>query len=185
MENAVQKLFDAASKDEQLRARLHLQGSITFENHTNLGDNVDDIAASVEQLALVRDGTNTTTQAPKRAQKAKRGKSGPADQFCIYRRSDGQNYKSNIRLPSSLLLLESNRHSHNSFIYPDLTRRMMLCWPKLFCIFLSLSVHNSVMLLSGKLLGSRPLMFAITCPRSWTWSVNRSFRHPTGSSIGP
>ncbi|KAI0388187.1 hypothetical protein F5Y17DRAFT_464009 [Xylariaceae sp. FL0594] len=90
IENAVQKLFDAVSRDKQLRAHLHLQGSITFENHTNLGDNVDDMSASVEQLALVRDGTNTTP-APKRAQKAKRGKSGLADQFCVYRRSYGQN----------------------------------------------------------------------------------------------
>ncbi|KAI0388181.1 hypothetical protein F5Y17DRAFT_464036 [Xylariaceae sp. FL0594] len=48
------------------------------------------MSASVEQLALVRDGTNTTS-APKRAQKANRGKSGLADQFCVYRRSYGQN----------------------------------------------------------------------------------------------
>ncbi|KAI0095725.1 hypothetical protein GGR51DRAFT_544705 [Nemania sp. FL0031] len=37
-------------------------------------------------------GTDATTPAPKRSRRrAGRGKKGPADQFCIYRRSDGRN----------------------------------------------------------------------------------------------
>ncbi|KAI1314016.1 hypothetical protein F5Y03DRAFT_380867 [Xylaria venustula] len=50
VEIAVQKLVGAAHADDQLRAGLGIQGSVTFESHTN-----------------------------------------PADQFCIYRRSDGRN----------------------------------------------------------------------------------------------
>ncbi|KAI1325811.1 hypothetical protein F5Y16DRAFT_411211 [Xylariaceae sp. FL0255] len=100
LENAVQKLFDAAFEDEQLRARLGLQGSVTFENHTNLGANVhvnvnvNDISTSFEQLSIARDGTGgatTLAPKPKPSRKAKKGKSGPADQFCVYRKSNGQN----------------------------------------------------------------------------------------------
>ncbi|KAI1325805.1 hypothetical protein F5Y16DRAFT_376790 [Xylariaceae sp. FL0255] len=91
VENAVQKLCDAAFEDSQLRARLDVQGSITFENHTNLGDNIKDISASIEQLAITQNNISTATPAPRRSRKAKRGKSGPADQFCVYRKSNGQN----------------------------------------------------------------------------------------------
>ncbi|KAI1321137.1 hypothetical protein F5Y16DRAFT_389253, partial [Xylariaceae sp. FL0255] len=91
VENAVQKLCDAAFGDNQLRARLDVQGSITFENHTNLGNNIKNISASIEQLAIIQNNISTVTPAPRRSRKAKRGKSSPADQFYIYRKSNGQN----------------------------------------------------------------------------------------------
>ncbi|KAI1195303.1 hypothetical protein F5X97DRAFT_247716 [Nemania serpens] len=90
IENAVQKLFDAALDDEQLRARLRLQGSVTFEDHTNFGVNVDDISASVEQSAVARDGTDATTPALRRPRKAKKAMSGSADQSCICRKFNGR-----------------------------------------------------------------------------------------------
>ncbi len=97
VENAVQKLVDEAYNDEQLRVRLGIQGFVTFESHTNLGATIDAVSESVEGMAIAENnGTDATTPAPKRPRpmahlKAKRGKSGPADQFCIYRRSDGRN----------------------------------------------------------------------------------------------
>ncbi|KAI0525812.1 hypothetical protein F5B22DRAFT_587847 [Xylaria bambusicola] len=95
VENAVQKLVDEAYNDEQLRARLGILGSVTFESHTNLGDTVDAVSHSIEQMTMTEDvkvGADATTPAPKRARRrAGRGRKGPADQFCIYRRSDGRN----------------------------------------------------------------------------------------------
>ncbi|RWA12625.1 hypothetical protein EKO27_g2500 [Xylaria grammica] len=93
VENAVQRLVDEAYNDEQLRVRLGIQGSVTFESHTNLGDSVDAVSESVEQMTVAENvGTDATTPAPRRSRrKAGRGKRGPADQFCIYRRSDGRN----------------------------------------------------------------------------------------------
>ncbi|KAH8159379.1 hypothetical protein CIB48_g8861 [Xylaria polymorpha] len=97
VENAVQKLVDEAYNDEQLRVRLGIQGSVTFESHTNLGDTVDAVSESIEHMTIAENsGTDATTPAPKRPRpkahrKAGKGKSGPADQFCIYRRSDGRN----------------------------------------------------------------------------------------------
>ncbi|KAI0163885.1 hypothetical protein GGR57DRAFT_451743, partial [Xylariaceae sp. FL1272] len=73
VEIAVQKLVGAAYRDDQLRAALNIQGSVTFESHTNLG------GASVDA------SRNRATR------KTRRGKSGPADQFCVYRKSDGRN----------------------------------------------------------------------------------------------
>ncbi|KAI1357175.1 hypothetical protein F5Y08DRAFT_245310, partial [Xylaria arbuscula] len=84
VENAVQKLVDEAYNDEQLRARLGIQG-----------DTVDAVSHSIEQMTMTEDvkvGADVTTPAPKRARRrAGRGRKGPADQFCIYRRSDGRN----------------------------------------------------------------------------------------------
>ncbi|KAI8954159.1 hypothetical protein F4801DRAFT_534524 [Xylaria longipes] len=97
VENAVQKLVDEAYNDEQLRVRLGIQGSVTFESHTNLGDTVDAVSESIEHMTMAENSvTNATTPAPKRPRpkahrKARRGKNGPADQFCVYRRSDGRN----------------------------------------------------------------------------------------------
>ncbi|KAI0400705.1 hypothetical protein F4802DRAFT_609898 [Xylaria palmicola] len=95
VENAVQKLVDEAYNNEQLRARLGILGSVTFESHTNLGDTVGTVSRSVEQMTMAENvGANaTTTPAPRRTRtrrKAGRGKKGLADQFCIYRRSDGR-----------------------------------------------------------------------------------------------
>ncbi|KAI1357178.1 hypothetical protein F5Y08DRAFT_334047 [Xylaria arbuscula] len=95
VENAVQKLVDEAYNDELLRVRLGILGSVTFESHTNLGDTIDAVSHSIEQVTMTEDvkvGADATTPAPKRARRrAGRGRKGPADQFCIYRRSDGRN----------------------------------------------------------------------------------------------
>ncbi|KAI0839001.1 hypothetical protein F5Y06DRAFT_286928 [Hypoxylon sp. FL0890] len=80
-----------------IRVRLGIQGSVTFESHMNLGDMVDAVSESVEHMAIAENvGTDATTPAPKRSRpkadrRVKRGKNGPADQFCIYKRSDGRN----------------------------------------------------------------------------------------------
>ncbi|KAI1119908.1 hypothetical protein F5Y10DRAFT_146051 [Nemania abortiva] len=91
VENAVEQLVDEVYKDEQLRVHLGIQGSVTFENHTNLEGAVDADSESTQNMANAK-GTDVTTPAPKRPRpKAHRkGRRGPADQFCIYRKSDGQ-----------------------------------------------------------------------------------------------
>lgn len=61
IENAVQKQIDAAYNDEQLRADLGIQGSATFENHTNLGGSVDSITKSIEHINIAQGGTGATT----------------------------------------------------------------------------------------------------------------------------
>ncbi|KAI1145883.1 hypothetical protein F4825DRAFT_442461 [Nemania diffusa] len=100
VEVAVQKLVDAAYDDEQLRTTLALQGSVTFESHTNLGGgaNVDALTESIEQMDMTKDDAQLATPPPKRpprtrpARNTKKGKRGPADQFCVYRRrTDGRN----------------------------------------------------------------------------------------------
>ncbi|KAI0972048.1 hypothetical protein F4678DRAFT_472082 [Xylaria arbuscula] len=97
VEIAVQKLVDAAYDDDQLRAALDIQGSVTFESHTNLGgaSSVGAITKSIQHIDIASEATGATTLPPKPSrtrahQKTNRGKSGPADQFCVYRRSDGR-----------------------------------------------------------------------------------------------
>ncbi|KAI1823894.1 hypothetical protein F4861DRAFT_539495, partial [Xylaria intraflava] len=82
VEIAVQKLFDAAVGDDQLRARLDLEGSVTFENHTNREADVDPIT---------QDDIYTTPPARKWPRKAKMGRAGPVDQYCVYQKYNGQN----------------------------------------------------------------------------------------------
>ncbi|KAI3342761.1 hypothetical protein F4824DRAFT_443159 [Ustulina deusta] len=96
VEKAVRRLVNEAYNHELLRVRLGILGSVTFESHTNLGDTVDAVSQSVEQMTMAENtaANATTTPAPKRARarrKVGRGKKGPADQFCVYRRSDGRN----------------------------------------------------------------------------------------------
>ncbi|PHH93273.1 hypothetical protein CDD83_8784 [Cordyceps sp. RAO-2017] len=92
VENAVQKLVEWAYKDPLLRSRLGLKGTVTFESHLNLSLN-DDISESMEQLSLGRDGPAGPASTPKpdpRPRRRARGKGGSlADQFCIYRTTDG------------------------------------------------------------------------------------------------
>ncbi|KAJ2971135.1 hypothetical protein NUW58_g9502 [Xylaria curta] len=91
VEKAVQKLVNKVHSNEQLRTRLGVQGPVTFESHTNFRNTVD---AVPEQMTIAENvGTAATTPAPKpkARRKAGRGKMGPADQVCIYRRFDGQN----------------------------------------------------------------------------------------------
>ncbi|KAI0388206.1 hypothetical protein F5Y17DRAFT_463959 [Xylariaceae sp. FL0594] len=96
VEEAVRRLVNEAYNYELLRVHLGILGSVTFESHTNLGDTVDAISQSVEQMTMAENtaANATTTPAPKQARarrKARRDKKGPADQFCVYRRSDGRN----------------------------------------------------------------------------------------------
>ncbi|XP_044718710.1 kinase [Hirsutella rhossiliensis] len=79
VENAVQKLVDRAYTDPLLRSSLGLQGTVTFESHTNLGSTGPTEPASGPKPPA----------APKARRRA-RGKGNRADQFCIYRTSDGQ-----------------------------------------------------------------------------------------------
>ncbi|KAI0436096.1 hypothetical protein F4803DRAFT_543417 [Xylaria telfairii] len=100
VEIAVQKLVNAAHDDDQLRAALDIQGSVTFESHTNLGGagasvSVDALTESIQHVDIDPEATGATTPPPNPSRtrahrKTKRGKSGPADQFCVYRRSDGR-----------------------------------------------------------------------------------------------
>ncbi|KJZ70625.1 hypothetical protein HIM_09980 [Hirsutella minnesotensis 3608] len=78
-------------------ATLGLQGTVTFESHTNLGTTNDPISAPMGNMSLGRGsaGPAATTSAPKppsapKSRRRARGKGNRADQFCIYRTSDGQ-----------------------------------------------------------------------------------------------
>ncbi|KND87151.1 hypothetical protein TOPH_08191 [Tolypocladium ophioglossoides CBS 100239] len=91
LETAVQKLVQAACDDPQLRERLGLQGTISFESHTNLGDAAS-ISSSMKKLSI-GDGSEGPGRGPRpetqrvpKPKPAVRGKVGIADQFCIYRR---------------------------------------------------------------------------------------------------
>ena len=95
VENAVQKLVDRAYTDPVLRSSLGLRGSITFESHTNLGD---EVIESLEQTSLGEGNTGAagSASAPKpmmasKARRKARGKGNRADQFCVYRTLDVQN----------------------------------------------------------------------------------------------
>ncbi|RDA83115.1 hypothetical protein CP532_4445, partial [Ophiocordyceps camponoti-leonardi (nom. inval.)] len=83
VENAVQKLVELANADPLLRTSLGIEGTMTFESHTNLGTIDDPLSEPMEHLSLV----NTPKPKPRRRAK---GKGNQADQYCIYRRSDGQ-----------------------------------------------------------------------------------------------
>ncbi|KAI1370348.1 hypothetical protein F4677DRAFT_451471 [Hypoxylon crocopeplum] len=93
VENAVQKLVDQAYNNSLLRARLGIRGSVTFESHTNLGNDAGDaISASVEHMSVDGDGAGAATSDIVSAfRRPVKGKGGSADQFCIYRTSDGRN----------------------------------------------------------------------------------------------
>ena len=98
VENAVQKLVDRVNTDPLLRISLGIQGTVTFESHTNLGTTDDLISEPMEHMSLDGNDAGPVAQgpapkqapAPKTRRKA-RGKGNRADQFCIYRTSDGQN----------------------------------------------------------------------------------------------
>ncbi|KAI0805885.1 hypothetical protein GGR55DRAFT_690255 [Xylaria sp. FL0064] len=96
VEIAVQKLVDAAYNDEQLRVSLGILESVTFKSHINLGGSVDTVSTSVERITIAQGSTDATTPPPKPPRtkahrKAKKSKNGPADRFCVYKRSDGRN----------------------------------------------------------------------------------------------
>jgi hypothetical protein len=95
VENAAQKLVDAVYEHAPLRKRLGLRGTVTFESHTNLGNN--SLSESLQHLSITDASTgNHAADLAAAAQKASRrtparGKGNRADQFCIYRTSDGTN----------------------------------------------------------------------------------------------
>ncbi|EPE03243.1 serine threonine protein kinase [Ophiostoma piceae UAMH 11346] len=86
VENAVQKLMDATYNNLSLRSHLGIDGTVTFESHTNLGITDDSLSESMEQVSI---GSGPPGRLPQRRRKA-RGKGNLADQFCIYRTSDDQ-----------------------------------------------------------------------------------------------
>ncbi|KAF2453121.1 hypothetical protein BDY21DRAFT_357348 [Lineolata rhizophorae] len=95
VENAVRKLVEQAYNDLLLRSSLGLQGIVSFESHTNLGNVDDPISESMEQMSIGETGSGATVSVqrrsgPKAHHKAK-GKGNRADQFCVYRTSDGRN----------------------------------------------------------------------------------------------
>ncbi|KAI8686560.1 Protein kinase domain-containing protein [Fusarium keratoplasticum] len=87
VENAVQKLMDATYNDSSLRSHLGLDGTVTFESHTNLGITDDSLSESMEQVSVSSRPPNRLTRRRRKA----RGKGNRGDQFCIYRTSDDQN----------------------------------------------------------------------------------------------
>ncbi|RCI13867.1 hypothetical protein L249_8268 [Ophiocordyceps polyrhachis-furcata BCC 54312] len=90
VENAVQKLFDRVNADPLLRNSLGLQGTVTFESHTNFGTLDDDpLSESMEHLSLSQGPT--PARKPKARRRAK-GKGSLADQYCIYRTAGNQDF---------------------------------------------------------------------------------------------
>ncbi|KAK6214357.1 hypothetical protein LQW54_004405 [Pestalotiopsis sp. IQ-011] len=99
VENAVKKLVDYTSADPTLREKLDLRGTVTFESHTNLGNSHVDISESLEHLSIAEKDLPPTSAAsrarprphsrPSKPNNKRRG--NLADQFCIYRASDGRN----------------------------------------------------------------------------------------------
>jgi tRNA A-37 threonylcarbamoyl transferase component Bud32 len=86
VENMVQRLVDEVYKDALLRQSLGLDGTVTFESHTNLGATVED-PADTDNVDVAR----PVRPEPLKARRQARGKGSQADQFCIYRASDGGN----------------------------------------------------------------------------------------------
>ncbi|KAK1657513.1 hypothetical protein BDP55DRAFT_685586 [Colletotrichum godetiae] len=95
VEKAVQKLVSEAYSDTQLRSDIGLQGTVTFESQTNLGQTDEALSEPMEQMSIEWDDVDAAaipTRLPSRKpQRRARGKGNRADQFCIYRTSDGRN----------------------------------------------------------------------------------------------
>jgi hypothetical protein len=95
VENAVQKLVDEAYNNLLLRGSLGLQGTVTFESHTNLGKIDDTISEPMEHMSIRGDDAGAMALVPRspdrKVRRRARGKGNLADQFCIYRTSDSRN----------------------------------------------------------------------------------------------
>ncbi|KAL2129652.1 hypothetical protein VTI74DRAFT_7486 [Chaetomium olivicolor] len=97
VENAVQKLVDAVYENPVLRASIGLRGTVTFESHTNLGTIDGSLSEPPERAPLSGSSAGEAALAPSAAVRKPRrgakgkGKGNRADQFCIYRTSDGAN----------------------------------------------------------------------------------------------
>jgi hypothetical protein len=94
VENAVQKLVDEVYGNLLLRSSLGLQGTVTFDSHTNLGPRDDSISNSMEHMSIGGDDAGATASVPMslppKARRKARGKGNLADQFCTYRISEGR-----------------------------------------------------------------------------------------------
>ncbi|KAL2193978.1 hypothetical protein P885DRAFT_71775 [Corynascus similis CBS 632.67] len=97
VENAVQKLVDAVYENPVLRASVGLRGTVTFESHTNLGTIDGGPSEPLERTHLSGGSVGEAALAPSAAVRNPRlvmkgkGKGNRADQFYIYRTSDGAN----------------------------------------------------------------------------------------------
>ncbi|CEJ83111.1 hypothetical protein VHEMI03138 [[Torrubiella] hemipterigena] len=97
VENAVQKLVERSYKDPVLRENLGLQGTVAFESHTNLTAPNNTLSESLEQMSIgdsvapAGPSTSRTKYRQQTTRRRARGKGNRADQFCIYRTSDGRN----------------------------------------------------------------------------------------------
>ncbi|KAL2015081.1 hypothetical protein VTK56DRAFT_6331 [Thermocarpiscus australiensis] len=97
VENAVQKLVDAVYENPVLRANVGLRGTVTFESHTNLGTIDGSLSEPSESAPLSGGSAGEVALALPAADRKRRlvakgkGKGNRADQFCIYRTSDGAN----------------------------------------------------------------------------------------------
>jgi tRNA A-37 threonylcarbamoyl transferase component Bud32 len=104
VENPVRTLIQEVYRDDQLRERLQLQGTMMFESHTNLPQlSETSIEEEMEQMSITEPNTShrgdrATDRAKQGGKKSKqvssggaaRKRAGTADQFCIYQLSDGQ-----------------------------------------------------------------------------------------------
>ncbi|KAF2241424.1 hypothetical protein BU26DRAFT_525246 [Trematosphaeria pertusa] len=114
VELAVEKLIVAVNDNELLRDRLGLRGTVTFESHTNFGNNETNLSKSLQNMSLseggARDGTSARP-APKAQSIMKgMGKGNLADNCCIYETSNGVRapktaieYKAPHKLPQDVI----------------------------------------------------------------------------------
>ncbi|KAK2022210.1 hypothetical protein LX32DRAFT_677351 [Colletotrichum zoysiae] len=94
VENAVQKLVNEAYSNTRLRNHIGLQGTVTFESHTNLGETDKALSEAMEHMSIEKndiDGAATSKPPNRKPRRRARGKGNRADQFCIYRTSDSRN----------------------------------------------------------------------------------------------
>ncbi|KAK0655611.1 hypothetical protein B0T16DRAFT_15030 [Cercophora newfieldiana] len=95
VENAVQKLVSSVYENTVLRDRLNLRGVVTFESHTNLGATDDTLSRQLEHTypeAGTAGGAGLPTATARNPRRPMKGKGrGQADNFCIYRTSNGEN----------------------------------------------------------------------------------------------
>ncbi|KAL2177078.1 uncharacterized protein P884DRAFT_259892 [Thermothelomyces heterothallicus CBS 202.75] len=89
VENAVQKLVEAVYEDPLLRDRLGLRGTVIFESHTKLATIENSVSERSESASLSGEAARTPSAPARKRARLSKGNRGQADQFCIYRTSDG------------------------------------------------------------------------------------------------
>ncbi|KAM5441378.1 hypothetical protein MferCBS31731_003449 [Microsporum ferrugineum] len=80
VENHVRRIVDQITENKDLKDALGLQGSVTFESHTNLGK-----TEGVSVKPTTETGPSTTAKSNTQSKKSTAITRGQADQFCIYR----------------------------------------------------------------------------------------------------